>query len=154
MSSTSVLIVCLGNICRSPAGETILSSLARKLEVDLHVESCGTGDWNLGYPPDPRMQRAALERGFQLRGVARGIREEDFGRFDYILAVDREILEVLHLRAVNPEHRAKIHLLTEFSAAYPGQGVPDPYHGTPADFELALDILEDACMGFLQHLRQ
>jgi protein-tyrosine phosphatase len=148
----SVLIVCLGNICRSPAGETILVQLAKEEGSPLEVESCGTGDWNLGYPPDPRMAQAARQRGFELRGVARGIREADFARFDYILAVDHEILKVLHLRAPSDELRSKIHLLTSFSTTYYDQSIPDPYHGSAADFDLALDMLEDACRGFLHHL--
>lgn len=152
---SSVLVVCLGNICRSPAGEMLLANLAKEMGLkDVKVASCGTGDWNLGYPPDPRMVEAAKRRGFELKGTARGIQDSDFARFDYILAVDREILQVLRLRAPDPTALKKIHLLGDFSARYPGLSIPDPYYGESKDFELVLDMLEDACLGFLQHIRQ
>jgi low molecular weight protein-tyrosine phosphatase len=150
----AILFVCLGNICRSPAAEGILRHMAGHDPQfsDLHIESCGMGDWHIGHLPDLRMCEAAKGRGLNLNSRAQLFRPSFFERFDYILAADREILNQLYHRAKTPEHKAKVHLITLFSTTYKEEEIPDPYYGGDAGFELVLDMLEDACQGLLNEL--
>lgn len=150
----SFLFVCLGNICRSPAGEGILLNLAKNrgcLE-QLHVESCGTGDWHLGRLPDARMSRAAKKRGLSLTSRAQQFKQSFFDRFDYILAADQSVLEDLKLLSRAQEDRDKIFLMSRFSQKYRDQDIPDPYYGGESGFEHVLDMLEDSCEGILDHV--
>jgi protein-tyrosine phosphatase len=154
MSMIRILFVCMGNICRSPAGAAILRHLVdNSHQVDkVKVDSCGLADWNRGDPPDERMVDALRIRGIELQGRAKSFTTQFLDEFTHILAVDREVLTKLHLYAKTPEQRSKIVLLTAFSARYPEQDVPDPYGGGQRAFELVLDMLEDACEGFLKTL--
>jgi protein-tyrosine phosphatase len=150
-----VLFVCMGNICRSPAGEAILKHLAEQdpsLKID--VESCGIGDWHLGQAPDRRIQEAAKQRGIALTGQAQQFQRSYFDQFDYILVADKEVLKHLYHYAQTPEHKSKLFLMTAFSTLYQGQEVPDPYYQAGGAFELVLDILEDSCQGLLQHIKK
>lgn len=149
---TSVLFVCLANICRSPAGAGILAHLAA--DRDIFADSAGVGDWYLGETPDKRMQAAALQRGIVLSSRSRLIQPEDFDRFDYILAVDHTVLYELYQMAHTPQHKSKIHLATAFSPAYHNEDIPDPYFSNDAGFNVVLDMLEDACEGFLLRLQK
>jgi protein-tyrosine phosphatase len=155
-SRTNVLFVCMGNICRSPAGEGILKHLTAHEDPPLavHVESCGIGDWHLGQAPDWRIQEASKARGIVLTGKAQQFQHSHFDQFDYILAADMEVLKFLYHHAETPDHKAKIHLMTAFSSLYAGQEIPDPYYQTSGAFELVLDMLEESCIGLLQHIRQ
>lgn len=151
---SAVLFVCLGNICRSPAGEGILRHMVQKDSrlKDLKIESCGMGDWHLGHLPDERMRIASSQRGVHLSSIAQRFKPRYLEEFDYILAADHEVLNDLYRHAKTPEHRAKIHLITHFSTLYKDQEVPDPYYGGEAGFELVLDMLEDSCQGLVNLL--
>lgn len=116
----SVLFVCLGNICRSPAAEGFLRNLSAK-DPDLHnlqIESCGLGEWHVGQLPDERMREASKNRSVILSSRAQQFQSEFLDRFDLILAADNEILNELYRHAKTPEHKAKIHLITHFSVAH------------------------------------
>lgn len=153
-SMTSVLFVCLGNICRSPAAEGILRDLAAKRGfTDLRVESCGLARSNVGYPPDSRMQEAARRRKILLTGYAQQFDLNFFDSFDYILAVDHKIIKSLNNYADSAENKAKLHLITDFSKTYQAQDIPDPFYQGNEAFEHVLDMLEDACNGFLDYLQ-
>jgi len=141
----SVLFVCLGNICRSPAAEGILREFAKRKGIDLRVESCGIGDWHAGQLPDPRMCAAASDRGFVLASRCKQFHPSFFEEFDLILAVDREVLNDLYKYAETIEHKAKVRLATSHSITYKDQDIPDPYYGGRSDFDLVLDILEEIC---------
>lgn len=144
----------MGNICRSPAGEAILKNLVNQdTSLQIYVESCGIGDWHLGQAPDKQMQQAAKGRGITLTSRAQQFQLTFFDKFDYILAADKEVLKYLYHYAKTPEQKAKIFLMTAFSSIYQGQEVPDPYCQSSGTFELVLDILEDSCMGLIQHIR-
>ncbi|MCB1111475.1 MAG: low molecular weight phosphotyrosine protein phosphatase [Chlamydiales bacterium] len=149
-----VLFVCLGNICRSPAGEGVLKRLAEQRGVadKIHVESCGIGDWHVGQLPDQRMRDAAGRRGIVLGQRAQQLSQRHLDEFDFILAADHEVYNDLHRYAKNPHHKSKIYMMTEFSKVYEGQEVPDPYYGDIGDFELVLDMLHDACEGLLNRI--
>jgi len=144
----SILFVCTGNICRSPTAEGVLRSLCKEAGIELHIESAGLGDWHIGQPPDQRSQHHARSRGYDLSEQrARQVRQDDFERFDMILAMDRG-----HLRAMQKlapaHHHAKIRLFVE------GGDVPDPYYGGADGFEEVLDLVEAQCRRLLQELKQ
>ena len=151
-----ILFVCLGNICRSPTAEAVVRALAalEAPELGVEVDSAGTAGYHVGEPPDPRMQAAAARRGYELKALrARVVEPRDFERFDLILAMDRENLEVLHRRA--PEQaRERVRLFLEFSPDSEPREVPDPYYGGANGFEEVLDLVEAAARGLLGYLRQ
>jgi protein-tyrosine phosphatase len=152
----SVLFVCLGNICRSPAAEGLLRHLAAQDPEfkDLYIESCGLGDWHVGQLPDERIRAAAKDRDIILSSRAQCFHPSFFERFDYILAADHEVLHELQRVAKGPEQKAKIHLITAFSTTYFNEEIPDPYYQGKVAFDLVLDMLEDACEGFLAYLKK
>jgi protein-tyrosine phosphatase len=153
-SAVRVLFVCMGNICRSPAAEGVLKHLAlQDPSVRLHVESCGIGDWHLGQSPDKRIQEASKARGIVLTSRAQQFHQDLFDQFDYILAADHEVLKCLYQYAKTAEHKNKLALITVFSAHYYGQEIPDPYYQPHGAFDLVLDMLEDACQGLWQQIR-
>lgn len=151
----AILFVCLGNICRSPAAEGILRSLAAReySDVALHIESCGIGSWHVGQLPDERMRHTAKKRGLTLTSRAQQFKPEWFDRFDYILAADHEVINELHQFAKTSEQKSKIHLITAFSPCYKDQEIPDPYYQGEAGFEHVLDMLEDSCAGLLEKIK-
>jgi protein-tyrosine phosphatase len=143
-----VLFVCTGNICRSPTAEGVLRDLAKKLRVDVHVESAGTHDYHVGNPPDERAQHHAKGRGYDLSAQrARQLRKRDFETFDLIVAMDRGHMKILEQNCP-PQHRAKLRMLVD------GHDVPDPYYGGAEGFEQVLDMVEAACLGLLHELKQ
>jgi len=153
-ASYRVLMVCMGNICRSPTAEGVLRSrlAARGLSARVEVDSAGTHGWHEGAPPDYRAQRHAARRGYDLSSQrSRAVRATDFERFDLVLAMDSDNIE--HLGSACPrEHRHKVRRLTEFARTHRAEDVLDPYQGEGADFERVLDLIEDACDGLIDHL--
>lgn len=151
----SVMFVCLGNICRSPAAEAILKHLVGKNKetLNINVQSSGIGSWHIGQLPDERMRTIAQRRGFILSSRAQQFQRSHFDEFDYILVVDHHVLNTLYQYAETPEHKAKIHLITAFSHCYSDEEIPDPFYSGEAGFDLVLDMLEDSCEGLLQHLK-
>ena len=126
------------------------------LEDVIELDSAGTGGWHAGDPPDRRATAAARARGIALDGAARQVRPADFEDFDLILAADRENLAAL--RAIAPPGTAeKVRLLREFDPASEGApdlDVPDPYYGAERGFEDVLDLVEAACRGLLEQVRE
>lgn len=151
----SIMFVCLGNICRSPAAEGVMRHMASKdpLGELLTIESCGLGDWHIGHSPDERMRIASQNRGIALTSRAKKFHPSFLDRFDLILAADHQILEELYRHARTPEHRDKIHLITHYSTYYQGEEIPDPYYQGEAGFERVLDMIEDSCQGILGYFR-
>ena len=148
----AVLVVCTGNICRSPTGEAVLRALVEKrgLADRIAVASAGTGDYHLGDAPDERAMKHARKRGYDLSALrASQVSRGDFDDFDYMLAMDRSHLRML--RAIAPaDARAKLGLFLEASSRWKGEDVPDPYYGGPEDFERVLDMVEEAAEGWLE----
>ena len=153
MNKISVLFVCLGNICRSPAAEALfINFLEKKGLVDCFiVDSAGTGSWHIGKKADSRMRIAAERRGINILSRARQISSKDFERFNYILAMDDS-----NLRNINDLKNktfasdfASITKIQNFRSVYNYQEVPDPYFGGDEGFDHVLDILEDSISGFL-----
>ena len=151
--SLKVLMVCLGNICRSPTADGVLSALIRRRKLCdfLEVDSAGTGCWHLGEKPDRRSISAAQMRGYDISSlIARQVKIIDFANFDYLLAMDNDNLRDLYKICPN-ENQDKIDLLLNFGSSSE-KVVPDPFYGESSDFELVLDLIEDACEGFLEHV--
>jgi protein-tyrosine phosphatase len=153
---TSILVVCMGNICRSPTAEAVLRHKLR--EAGLHdavtVDSAGTHAWHTGSPPDPRSVAHAARRGYDLSGLrAREVVEADFDQFDLILAMDWDNLALLEDRCP-PLYRGKLGRLTEHCRLHDSPVVPDPYSGGAQGFEKVLDLIEDASDGLVTLLRR
>ena len=126
-----------------------------RLDGRVVVESAGTAGYHVGALPDRRARDAARARGVELSSRARQFVPDDWGRFDYVLAMDQQNLDDLAKGAPEAEPRAKLRLLRAFDAhSPPGAAVPDPYHGGPEGFEHVLDLCEAACEGLLAHLRR
>jgi protein-tyrosine phosphatase len=149
--TVKVLIVCTGNICRSPTAEGVLRHAAarRGLADRIEVRSAGTHDYHVGEGPDPRSVRHAHKRGYDLSALrASQVSREDFLEFDYILAMDEGHLRIL--RGMEPAGaRARLSLFLDASSRWPGEDVPDPYYGGPDGFERVIDMVEEAAEGWL-----
>ena len=139
-----VLMVCTGNICRSPTMEAVFRARAVAEGLDIEFDSAGTESYHVGDPPDPRSQAAARTRGYELGHLrARRVRApDDFIRFDRILAADLTHLRWLETRCPD-EHRAKLALLLVDAE------LPDPYYGDAAGFAGVLDAVEAAAERWL-----
>ena len=147
---TSVLFVCMGNICRSPTAEGVFRYHAEQAGQTerLHIDSAGTHAYHTGEPPDRRARAAAERRGMSLDGIrARRVTAEDFELFDFIIAMDEDNLERLRQEAPE-EHQAKLRLFLEFGDSTERE-VPDPYYGGSAGFERVLDLVDEASRGLL-----
>ncbi len=156
--TTSVLFVCLGNICRSPLGEGIFAALAKErgLADHFHVDSAGTAAYHTGEPPDSRSIAVAAAHGVRLTGSARQVTPRDMERFDVIVAMDRSnrrSLERLRQRSRRRRGRlADIVLMRDYDPEARDPDVPDPYYGGQDGFERVYRILERACGGLLDEL--
>jgi len=152
-----VLMVCLGNICRSPMAEGVFRHLLEEngLEDRIRVDSAGTGSWHVGESPDIRSTRTAASHGIALTGRSRQIRPEDFRNFDYIVAMDRANLEELEKLRDGVGGQGAIYLIREFDPeGEPGAEVPDPYYGGPGGFEEVFQMVERSSRGLLEHILQ
>lgn len=153
-----VLMVCSGNICRSPTMEAVLRAKLERVGLGrrVRVDSAGTLSMPRGTPADPRAIAAADARGYALKGLrARPVVDEDFERFDLILAADEPNLRRLR-EACPASEQQRLDLLLAFGPSREGQGaldVPDPYYLGPAAFDEALDLIEPACDGVVGSLR-
>ena len=147
----SILVVCMGNICRSPTGEAILRAKAAQLGIDVNLDSAGTIGYHQGNPPDSRAKAAGEKRGYSFKGIhARKIVSSDFEQFDLILAADRDNLA--DLVAQCPDHlRYKVQLFLSYSDSDYDE-IPDPYYGGDSSFELVLDLIEEASEKILRTL--
>jgi protein-tyrosine phosphatase len=150
-----ILFVCMGNICRSPTAEGVFRKLLaeRAPELEVEIDSAGTHGYHTGTPPDPRACRAALRRGVDLKPLrARQVTEQDFARFELVLAMDEQNKEFL-LEMCPAEYRDRVKLLLDFAPHLQRREVPDPYYGGETGFEHVLDLVEEAAAGLLEHLK-
>jgi protein-tyrosine phosphatase len=147
-----LLFVCLGNICRSPTAEAVMRGLVAEagLEDKIEVESAGTGNWHVGYPPDERAVAAAAERGIELSGEARQVVRGDFGGFDLLIAMDRQNCDDLLRLAETPADREKVRLLRSYADGE--LDVPDPYYGGEDGFAEVVEIVERCCEALLAEI--
>lgn len=147
-----ILFVCMGNICRSPTAEGVMRALVNGagLGERFELDSAGTHGYHIGEPPDSRSQRAAARRGYDISLLrARQVKVDDFGRFDLVLAMDRDNLMLLQ-RACPQPHLPKVKLFLEYAADAGTDEVPDPYYGGADGFETVLDLCEAAARGVIE----
>ena len=152
---TSVLFVCLGNICRSPLAEGVFKHLVeeRGLEERFAIDSAGTGGWHVGESPDPRSTQVAAAHGITLTGSARRFESDDLRDFDYVIVMDRQNQrDVEGLRDVYGGDAA-VRLLREFDAIADGDlDVPDPYYGGPDGFDRVYRMVRRSCERLLTEI--
>jgi protein-tyrosine phosphatase len=145
-----ILMVCLGNICRSPLAEAALRAHGEARGFSIEVDSAGTGDWHIGHLPDKRsIQVAKAIGGIDISGLrARQVKPADFHSFDYILAMDRANLSALK-QMQPPDGKAQLSMLLDHLPGHEGRDVADPYYGDIRDFELCWDIVNRATLTFI-----
>lgn len=142
--ATKILMVCLGNICRSPLAEGILrSKISRK---DILIDSAGTGHWHVGEGPDKRSVAVAKKHGVDISAQrARQFSETDFDHFDHIFVMDQENMRNVLQKAKNETQKKKVKLLLNELFINENVDVPDPYHGGKREFEHVFQLLDEAC---------
>ncbi|MDX1961113.1 MAG: low molecular weight protein-tyrosine-phosphatase [Leptospiraceae bacterium] len=151
----SILFVCLGNICRSPAAEGAFTKLVQEkgLTDQFIIDSCGTGDWHIGELAHPNTRKVAQSNGIQLTHRARQISSKDLEKFDYVLAMDdSNINNVLRL-AKTEDLKQKVIKFRKFDPLYKNEpDVPDPFHGTEKDFIEVQEIVTRTSESLLEFL--
>lgn len=152
----SLLFICLGNICRSPAADAVMHHLTetKGLSSNFTIDSAGIGSWHVGEFPDSRMRKHGEKRGYNINHIARQFdRSKDFDIFDYIVVMDDNNYSDICNQTKNAEQKSKVVKMKDYFAHYKGDSsVPDPYYGSPTDFEYTLDLIEDGCKGLLQSI--
>ena len=150
----SVLFICLGNICRSVTAEEVFRTLVKRAgrEKEFCIDSAGLIDYHEGELADDRMRQHASQHGYQLTHRSRPVRPADFDKFDLIVAMDNNNVKGLKKVAPNSAAAQKIVLMADYFTAHSHTYVPDPYYGEAEDFELVIELLEDACQGLLDQL--
>lgn len=150
--TTKILMVCLGNICRSPLAEGILRS---KLSNEYVVDSAGTGSWHVGQPPDKRSVLTAKNYNLDITHLrGRHFSKKDFQEFDYIYVMDNQNYKDVIALAQNDTDKAKVQLILD--EIFPGErvDVPDPYYGQQDGFENVYHMLDKACSIIAEKLKQ
>ena len=151
----TVLFICLGNICRSPAAEGIMKALVEKAGrgEEFEIDSAGIGNWHVGQLPDSRMRKCGAEHGYRFDSHARQFQKSDFERFDTIAVMDNDNYRAVTSMASSQADRDKVVRMAEFLASHREHTtIPDPYYGGYSDFELVVTLLEDACQSLLASL--
>ena len=153
---TKILFVCLGNICRSPSAEAVFQHLVDEKgeSNNFFIDSAGTSAYHVGDRADARMRRHGKKRGIEITSISRQFVQEDFDRFDQIIAMDQENMYEMKRIARNQSDLDKLHFMTDFSKKFRYNHVPDPYYGGDDGFELVLDLLEDASKGLYQFVNK
>lgn len=150
-----ILFLCMGNICRSPAGHCVFQHLVEQADLSnqFEIESAGTIGFHVGSPPDNRMQQSMHARNIPIIGHSRQLQPSDLKYYDLILAMDQKNLA--DARALDPssELQHKIQLFCDYCTTHNQTEVPDPYYGGDRGFERVLDLIEDGCSNLLQQLR-
>ncbi|HAW52744.1 MAG TPA: protein-tyrosine-phosphatase [Flavobacteriales bacterium] len=142
----NVLMVCLGNICRSPMAQGILEHKIKQHSLAVGVDSAGTASYHIGEPPDQRAIHKSFQKGIDISEYrARQFTTSDFQDFDLIFAMDESNYNDILTHAQNDQDKHKVHLI--LNKIYPGQNmsVPDPYYGGDDGFENVFKLLDSAC---------
>ena len=149
-----VLFVCMGNICRSPAAEGVFRHLIEQagLHESIECDSAGTIDYHEGSSPDQRVRVTGDDRGFDISGRARQVRETDLSTFDLILAMDRDNLDYVRSLDGQGQFTRKIQLFCDFVPEPGTDEVPDPYYGGQEGFDRVFDLLEEGCARLLREV--
>ena len=154
MHKINILFVCMGNICRSPTAEGVFTDLVAKnnLTKRFNIDSAGTHAYHVGEAPDLRAQKAARDRGVELKHLrARQVVHSDFTEFDYILVMDADNYTLVE-SACPIEYKHKIAYFLDYAPEFNTREVPDPYYGGAYGFDRVLDMAEAASAGLLATL--
>ncbi|MHB1921772.1 MAG: low molecular weight protein-tyrosine-phosphatase [Chitinophagaceae bacterium] len=147
-----ILMVCLGNICRSPLAEGILLNQVKLMELPWQVDSAGTEIYHIGEPPHIFSQKVALAHGIDISSQrARRFTPSDFDRYDLIYAMATNVFEEIHQLGGKQARMEKVHLM--MNELFPGtdQSIPDPYSGGEEEFFSVFQLLEHCCQKILDH---
>lgn len=156
-----ITVVCLGNICRSPIGEVVLTDRVEKagLANRVEVDSAGTGDWHVGHDADPRSVEILVRHGYDISHTSRQITHEWFERIDLVLAMDTSNYSNLRALMHESDAQSELRMLRSFDPALlgvtepdPELDIPDPYFGGPEGFEQVLTMIERAVDGLIREL--
>lgn len=140
-----ILMVCLGNICRSPLAEGIMKDKIKTKNLNWEVDSAGTGAWHVGELPDHRSIKQAHENGIDITGQrARQFEVADFENFDLILAMDSSNYQDIVRKAPLESQKEKVAMIMNFDAPGMNESVPDPYWGEDG-FGLVYEMLDRSC---------
>lgn len=141
-----ILMVCLGNICRSPLAEGIMQKHLEESNIIGHVDSAGVLSFHEGDPPQPGSIRVAANHGLNIsRQKSRPFVIEDFEKFDLIFTMDQSVHEQISSLTMNPDYLSRTHLLLEFADHAELRNVPDPYRMSDDVFEKVYQLIDDAC---------
>jgi protein-tyrosine phosphatase len=148
-----ILVVCAGNICRSPAAEAAIQEAAAEAGIVVETDSAGSGSWHIGQPPHPDSVAAGARAGLLIQGRARKVTPADFERFDIILAMDRANLRDLHEMAPSLEAQARTRLFRTYDPSATSDEVPDPWGGPEAGYDETVRIVRAAAKGLVAEIR-
>lgn len=150
---TNILMVCLGNICRSPLAEGILRKKIHDLNLPAEVSSCGTSAYHISEPADPRTIATARRHGINISSHrARQFQPTDFDRYDLIFAMDRSNYRTLLRYARDSKDEKKVKLIMDMVPHLAGTDVPDPYYSEDDGFEEVYHMLDQACEAIVSQL--
>jgi protein-tyrosine phosphatase len=149
-----ILFLCMGNICRSPAGHCVLQHLVDEagLTEQFEIESAGTVGFHIGSPPDRRMQQVMRERGIPVIGSSQQLHRLDLEHYDLILAMDQENFAGACSLDRERQYFDKIKLFCDYCSEHDETEVPDPYYGGDRGFDHVMDLIEDGCQNLLKEL--
>lgn len=151
-----LLMVCMGNICRSPMAQMVTAHLANQAGLTrvMQIDSAGTHAGPRPTPPDPRAKAVLTKRHYPIgRSVSRQVSKHDFGRYDWILAMDRANLNAL-MRFCPPGQTYKLKLFLDYAPDLDISEIPDPYYGGVKGFEHVLDLCEAGARGVIAQVQQ
>lgn len=151
----TILFICLGNICRSPAAEGIMKAIVEKSNKveSYEIDSAGIGGWHIGQLPDSRMRKCGAEHGYRFDSRARQFSKTDFARFDTIVVMDNDNYRAITSIASSEADKQKVVRMADFLTTHREYTiVPDPYYGDASDFDLVIELLEDACQSLFEML--
>lgn len=156
---TSILFVCLGNICRSPLADGIFCHLVKERGLEDHytVDSAGTSAYHAGDPADSRSIAVARKHGIAVPSISRQVRASDYTEFEWVVAMDRQNLSDLQAKEPS-ESSARLVLLRDYDPESGGKGkdldVPDPYYGGPGGFDTVHAMVARSCERLLDALEE
>lgn len=157
---TKVIMVCLGNICRSPMAEVVFRQHAKDAGLNVLVDSAGTGDWHVGQDANKNTIKVLVERGYEIDHTVKQFQPHFFTQRDLVIAMDHSNLKDLQKIAKATPDASELRLMREFdptlghlAQSHPELIVPDPYGGTLDDFREVLDMVESASIGLTEYLK-
>lgn len=150
-----ILMVCLGNICRSPLAEGVMRQKAAERNIEIELDSCGTSSYHIGEPPDPRSIDNAKENGVDITDLrARQFQKEDFDRFHRIYVMDQSNYNDVIYLADRDDHKAKVEMILNELEPGSNRPVPDPYFGGEDGFQEVFELLNTACDKILDEIER